>query len=60
MGTHPIFESDFDCLTDVAQNKGMAREKPILLGDTEKARCGETSPTSEIGKAAEKAFCTRY
>jgi len=22
MGTHPIFESDFDCLTDMARDKG--------------------------------------
>jgi len=21
MGTHPIFESDFDCLTDIAKKK---------------------------------------
>jgi len=22
MGTHPIFESDFDCLTEIGQNAG--------------------------------------
>merc|ERR1712063_90874 len=27
MGTHPIFESDFDCLTDMAQGKSAISEK---------------------------------
>jgi len=25
MGTHPIFESDFDCLTDVSYLRALAR-----------------------------------
>merc|ERR1712244_215285 len=29
MGTHPIFESDFDCLTEMAAHKGL-RVKLIL------------------------------
>merc|ERR1712242_669559 len=30
MGTHPIFESDFDCLTD-NQNRTMAKHHPDLI-----------------------------
>merc|ERR1712227_110671 len=28
MGTHPIFESDFDCLTDKCKNRKMSSEEP--------------------------------
>merc|ERR1712142_95993 len=38
MGTHPIFESDFDCLTERNKNRKMAQEdmptyKLVLVGD---------------------------
>merc|ERR1712235_94781 len=38
MGTHPIFESDFDCLTERKKNGKMAQEemptfKLVLVGD---------------------------
>jgi len=26
MGTHPIFESDFDCLTEISENGEVLRE----------------------------------
>merc|ERR1712021_252390 len=35
MGTHPIFESDFDCLTE----KMSARKKLVIVGD---GTCGKT------------------
>jgi len=32
MGTHPIFESDFDCLTDVQKNFGQEITLNITFG----------------------------
>jgi len=32
MGTHPIFESDFDCLTDVEMGKSLSRLGSVLCG----------------------------
>jgi len=32
MGTHPIFESDFDCLTDVDMGKALSRIGSSLCG----------------------------
>merc|ERR1712025_1478301 len=29
MGTHPIFESDFDCLTEIGFNAKMSRKRPV-------------------------------
>merc|ERR1712126_479262 len=29
MGTHPIFESDFDCLTDMAQGNRLFRKRNL-------------------------------
>merc|ERR1711936_378972 len=36
MGTHPIFESDFDCLTEMA---AASRKKLVIVGD---GTCGKT------------------
>jgi len=33
MGTHPIFESDFDCLTEKCQNETNIREIGARCGD---------------------------
>jgi len=32
MGTHPIFESDFDCLTETRNNDGRFDELKVLSG----------------------------
>merc|ERR1712168_1370128 len=29
MGTHPIFESDFDCLTEIGFDATMSRKRPV-------------------------------
>jgi len=36
MGTHPIFESDFDCLTD--NSMGSEIENQIMLEEQEKRK----------------------
>merc|ERR1712212_27724 len=57
MGTHPIFESDFDCLTDI-DNKEMKLTKaslilcPIVTSD----RC--LAPMFQVGRC--KALFYRY
>jgi len=36
MGTHPIFESDFDCLTEISDtNSWIIREIGFVLKNTE-------------------------
>merc|ERR1711937_105948 len=40
MGTHPIFESDFDCLTDETKKmSATSRKKLVIVGD---GTCGKT------------------
>merc|ERR1711970_248837 len=39
MGTHPIFESDFDCLTENLNKKMACRKKLVIVGD---GACGKT------------------
>merc|ERR1711970_374824 len=34
MGTHPIFESDFDCLTEIEEACSVCIEKGVTLGGT--------------------------
>merc|ERR1711935_435597 len=47
MGTHPIFESDFDCLTEVRHS----RENVIETGQTLPPRCGDrVSSTNANGE----------
>merc|ERR1711937_196946 len=46
MGTHPIFESDFDCLTDFAQNDKNYRYR----GKEKCGGCDKVWQTMEIRK----------
>jgi len=42
MGTHPIFESDFDCLTEILTTKYSESEAPEWTGLAQDARVGPT------------------
>merc|ERR1712141_298803 len=41
MGTHPIFESDFDCLTEIYSAENMKVLKQSALGDSSTLYIGE-------------------
>jgi len=47
MGTHPIFESDFDCLTEHVSN--MSTSKTFHTETDEEPRIGGEIGTIEIG-----------
>merc|ERR1711935_102056 len=43
MGTHPIFESDFDCLTETNQNEPSFRNKPRCPCEKRERTCSTTT-----------------
>merc|ERR1712037_563219 len=50
MGTHPIFESDFDCLTDTDRIMGLEIKRP--------ERCAATSPMARVVLASTERVVT--
>jgi len=51
MGTHPIFESDFDCLTEVKFPENMdvqltARDNATMIENAKKTLAGKSSKKS--------------
>merc|ERR1712008_328250 len=60
MGTHPIFESDFDCLTEERLIEGELRQKEIeahvdTLDDEEKAKVDEFVSEKQNGEKETKS-----
>merc|ERR1711892_1059225 len=54
MGTHPIFESDFDCLTDCTKRRGHGR----LREATPNGHVGfDSLPDQVVNKATGAGFC---
>merc|ERR1739838_176818 len=56
MGTHPIFESDFDCLTEKPKMQEIQKKKSISSNrwNIETARCRDTLP-SPVGYSSQRA-----
>merc|ERR1712228_849030 len=58
MGTHPIFESDFDCLTEmlrISRYLSGLRPKPILIGPIRNATDGLKVTWYQLLGVSEKA-----
>merc|ERR1712130_607179 len=49
MGTHPIFESDFDCLTDLNLRCGLKMVEIEENSELEQSQCKEPIPPCESG-----------
>merc|ERR1712110_623554 len=65
MGTHPIFESDFDCLTDESKNKqGEVKMIEVIvndrLGKKVRIKCNPTDTIGEFKKLVAAQTGTRY
>merc|ERR1712130_610824 len=63
MGTHPIFESDFDCLTDMLPSMGSESEGESEVDgrrvvECQKPNCGQRRPYDECFGTG-KYFCSR-
>merc|ERR1712098_83902 len=67
MGTHPIFESDFDCLTDLDKNIGKLKKMPkqihdikqfLLVARRKDARMVRIKVNDQITKF--KVRCSKY
>merc|ERR1711911_234058 len=57
MGTHPIFESDFDCLTGIEKKFRKAKmgnpSESGAAGDVKSSRSAASSKSDELGKWVE-------
>merc|ERR1712037_1088346 len=57
MGTHPIFESDFDCLTELSHDRSSPSETSrLVLSRTSSTRCPQRRSTGDLPSSQVRLF----